>query len=96
MKFAKCLLVALALWMPAASFAAAAGVDARSERTAPCEEAPPEESSESSGELNEMFLPSSVAPAVTAAMHTVHHESHIPLDGHIAELNSPPPNSALR
>ncbi len=96
MNFAKCLLVALAIWMPAASFAAAAGLDARFEHTAPCEQPAPEENSEFRAELNEMFLPSAVAPVSSGTSHTVRHESHIPLDGHIAELHSPPPNSALR
>jgi len=95
MTFAKCLLVALAMWMPAASFAAAVGLDSRYERSAPCEESAPEESSESRAELTEMFLPSSVAPVASTTVHTVHHESHIPLDGHIAELHSPPPNPAV-
>lgn len=92
MKLAQFLLVALALWMPAASFAAAAAPAGVIEREAPCEEPAPEESSELRAELNEMFLPSSVAPIASGTSHTVHHESHFPLDGHIAELHSPPPN----
>lgn len=90
------LLVALALWMPAASFAAAISPPGVLEQASPCEEPAPEESSELHAELNEMFLPSSVASIASGNSHTVPHESHLPLDGHIAELHSPPPNSALR
>lgn len=92
MKFAKCLLVALALWMPAASFAAAAGFGARLEHASPCAEPAHEESSDSRAELNEMFLPASPASRSSLTAHVVQHESHRPLDGHIAELHSPPPN----
>jgi len=94
MKLAKALLVALALWIPAASFAAAVCGVARLESQAPCEEPAAEETSEQS-EL-ELLLPSSDTTVPSLTAHTVRHESHRPLDGHIAELHSPPPNSALR
>ncbi len=93
MKLAKCLLVALALWMPTASFAAAIA-SPRAEQQAPCDETTPEESSESRAEEDTMFLSSSVAPRSIVSAHTVETESHHPLDGHIAELLIPPPNPA--
>lgn len=93
MKFAKSLLVALTLWMPAASFAAVVA-SGRAEQATPCEEQAPEESSDLS-EHNEMLFTSSVVPLTIGSAHTVHHESHRPLDGHIAELHSPPPNHAV-
>lgn len=93
MNLAKALLVALALWMPAASFAATVCPGSRVESQAPCAEPAAEESSESDLEL---LLPSSEAPVSSMNAHTVLHESHRPLDGHIAELHSPPPNSSLR
>ena len=94
MKFAKCLLVALALWMPTASFAAALASAGRTEQAAPCDEQAPEESSDSRSEANEMFLPSFAIPFKTSTAHTVELLSHRPLDGHIAELHSPPPNTS--
>jgi len=94
MKLAKCLLVALALWMPAAAFAAAAA-SARVEQNAPCEETPTSEESSDSSEENQFFLPSSAVPFTRSAMHTIEFASHEPLDGHIVELLIPPPNRSV-
>lgn len=94
MNFAKCLLVALALWMPAASFAAALNAGPRTEASSPCEEERAPEGVSERAEDSDAFLPIFVVPALTLDSHTVLHESHRPLDGHIAELHSPPPNRA--
>ncbi|MDP3542377.1 MAG: hypothetical protein Q8T11_07925 [Elusimicrobiota bacterium] len=90
MNFAKCLLVALALWMPAASFTAAAA-NVAVEHAAPCAEAP---AVEEVSEQNEMFLPARVTPVAIPTLHTFDHFSQRALDGHVAELIIPPPNPA--
>ena len=93
MNFAKCLLVALALWMPAASFAAAVESARRVEHAAPCEAPEGSESeAESEGEENAMLFTLSSAPVARAFEHIVGHDSHSPLDGHIVEMLIPPPN----
>ncbi|MEQ1918470.1 MAG: hypothetical protein ABL955_04670 [Elusimicrobiota bacterium] len=92
MKLAKCLLVALALWMPAVSFAAALG-SARTEQT-PCEESAPEAASDARSEDNEMHLTPFIVTPAGSRSHTVELAGHRPLDGHIAELLIPPPNPA--
>lgn len=92
MKLAKCLLVALALWMPTASFAAAVA-SARAEQQAPFDESAPEET-ETRAEEDLMLPASLIAPFSRPVIHTVESESHRPLDGHIAELLIPPPNLA--
>ena len=92
MKLAKCLLVALALWMPAASFAAAVGAS-RVEQT-PCEESTPGESCDCLSEEDALPLTPFVAPLARSSAHTVEHDAQRPLDGHIAELLIPPPNPA--
>lgn len=91
MSFAKCLLVALALWMPSASFAAAVGVSVFHEQSAPCEEAP---ASDELSEQNDFFPPSIAAPAAPAFTRDHEHARQHPLDGHIGELHIPPPNRA--
>ena len=91
MKLAKCLLVALALWMPLNSFAAAAA-SCRVEQAQAAEESS-EESSDSRAE-QELLLPSCVALSGRSATHTVDGHVHHQLDGHIAELHVPPPNPA--
>lgn len=83
MTFVKILLVALALWMPAASFASAVGADLHVENEAPC--------SEHEAEDNDLFLTSSAAPFAPAFAHLVSHDSHSALDGPVAELDGPPP-----
>ena len=92
MKLAKCLLVALALWMPAASFAAAVG--AISAEQTLCDESAPEESSDSRSEEDTMFLTSHVAPLARVSMHTVESDGQRALEGHIPEMLIPPPNPA--
>ena len=63
MKFSKCLLVALALWMPTSSFAAAVESARRVEHAAPCEAPEGSESeAESEAEENPMHFTSSSAP----------------------------------
>lgn len=91
MKLAKCLLVALALWMPAASFAVAAGYSASVEQGEPCEEA---SSHDESSEQNELFLPAAVALLAPKDKLAFDHVGHRPLDGHVDELLIPPPNPA--
>lgn len=93
MKLAKCLLVALALWMPTASFAVAVS-SARAEQQALCDESAPEESAESRDVEDLMFRAASIVPFVRSTAHTVEIDSHRPLAGHIAELLIPPPNPA--
>lgn len=90
MTFAKCLLVALALWLPAASFAVAVGADSRVEYTQPCAEPETSESEE-----NEVSLTSSAAAPAPAFEPEFDHDSHRSLDGHIVELLIPPPNPSL-
>lgn len=89
MNFMKCLLVALALWLPVASFAAAVGADARVEHTASCAELEP---SCSESAENEAFLKSSKAAPAPVFAPIFEHDSHRSLDGHIVELLIPPPN----
>ncbi|MBI2788549.1 MAG: hypothetical protein HYX59_07705 [Elusimicrobia bacterium] len=91
MNFAKCLLVALCLWMPAATFAAAAIASVAVEHAAPCEEAP---AAEEMSDQNELFFPSSVTPMAHTAQHTFDRTSQRVLDGHVVEIFIPPPNPA--
>lgn len=91
MNFMKCLLVALALWLPAASFAAAVGADARVEHTAPCAEP---ETSGCESEENEVFLASHPAGLAPAFKSNFIHNSQSSLDGPSVELLIPPPNPA--
>lgn len=89
MNLAKCLLVALALWMPAASFTAAAAASVSVEHAAPCEEAP---ATEELSEQNELFLPAYASPVPITNLRAFDHFSQRALDGHIVELLIPPPN----
>lgn len=96
MKLAKIALVALALWIPAASFAAAAVQ--RQEASCPAQEqAPDEAAGESELDVKELALPCGVrAGAACAETHFLDYEPHRRVQGLYAEPLLPPPNPAAR
>jgi hypothetical protein len=87
MMLVKLLLVALALWMPAASMAAPVEAESRVETSAQSAE---HEAHGSESEESELFFALPAAPHVFE--HLIGFCSHRPLDGHIIELLIPPPN----
>jgi len=90
MTFAKCLLVALALWMPAASFAVGvASVSIENLGGAP---APDEASSES--EQDAVFLPSPLRVHAPEQMRAIEIAAADRLAVHFVEPSVPPPNGA--
>ncbi|UPT72756.1 MAG: hypothetical protein M0D55_12555 [Elusimicrobiota bacterium] len=95
MKLAKIALVALALWMPSASFAAAVFQDKQSSCPAQEEQRSPDEAA-GEAESDALFLASPVRLLVAPSACFVDHAGHEPLDGHLVEPLLPPPNPAAR
>lgn len=92
MNLARCLLVALALWMPVASFAASAGVT-YADCTASCDDSAPDEAMDSSAEDADMFFAQPLrAPVAPSSVGFHDSAGHRPLAGHLVEPLLPPPN----
>jgi hypothetical protein len=91
MKLAKMLLVALALWMPVASFAVTVAALPSMEQQAPGEDR--DTAANIAEEHNEAFLlPASVLPTPTRTVDFIDMDGHAELVGHPVAPLLPPPN----
>ncbi|MDX6770551.1 MAG: hypothetical protein SF051_13535 [Elusimicrobiota bacterium] len=91
MKLAKLLLVALALWMPVASFALTVAAPPSMELQAPCEER--DTAANIAEEHNEAFLlPVTLLPTAAETVDFIDLDGHSGLVGHPVAPLLPPPN----
>lgn len=91
MKFAKVMLLALALWMPVASFALTAAALPTIEQQAPCEDR--DNAANIAEEHNELFLlPATSLPSAPETVDFIDLDGHSELVGHPVAPLIPPPN----